>query len=209
MAGEKLYKTGAGDDEERAIVAEMLRNPDSEHWDTCYKYVTKQVCKRTKGMHADNQEDIIQEVMEKTAIHLSSFRFESALRSWLNSITQRCITDRYRKFGVQRKYLSSIPNLDDEKDEDNLAIPGKSTEEIFEAKEQMSDFVKALVEYAEKHKSRRDKLILKLFIEDEFSQAEIAKRAGCTPTTVSNVIHAAQRYAQGKMNQADGMDGGK
>lgn len=196
MVGEKPYKTEPRDNDERAIVAEMLRNPDSEYWNVCLGYVTKQVRRRAKGMHPSDQEEIVQETMEKALLKLSAFRFESALNSWLNVVIQRCIIDKYRKVAIQQRHLSSLPSLDDEEDEENLPIVSKSTEEVFEEREYLSAYVNALFEYAEKHQPTRDKLIIQLFIEDERNQAEIAEKLGCSAPTVKNVIDAAHRYAQ-------------
>jgi len=202
MTEDKPYLPGPEADE-RAVVEEMIRDPDSKHWEECNEFVKQRVYVKAKNIPSDFREEIIQEAMYKVAKYLPEFQFHCAFRTWLNPLITHSIIDMYRRLRKEREFTVFLGEPSHEDDSEDEPFPGseaKSTEEIFMIHEELRNTLAALSEYANVHSnSTRNSLIIRMVIFEGHTHAETAKAVGCNPPVVSYIVREAQRYAREKM----------
>jgi RNA polymerase sigma factor (sigma-70 family) len=202
MMETKPYLPWPGADE-RSVVEGMLRDRGSKHWEECSNFVKRCVYVKAKNIPSNLQEDIIQEVMYKVTKYLPDFRFQCALKTWLNQITESCIIDLYRRLRNERPHQSiliSPSNQSDREDEELNVSEVRSAEEAFEINNIIRNGISALLEYTNTHSNQiRNRRIIKMIIFEGQTHAEAAKAVGCNAPVVSYVVREAQRYAREKM----------
>src|SRR5438128_1358746 len=115
MSEDQPYLPRSGADE-RSIVDEMIHDRHSKHWDKCSEYVKRWVYAKAKNIPKNLQEEIIQEVLYKVTRYLPYFRFQCALKTWLNQIIEHCIIDGLRNEGRSHFPLANQPNESDRAD---------------------------------------------------------------------------------------------
>jgi RNA polymerase sigma factor (sigma-70 family) len=189
--------------DERLVVAEMIRDGYSKHWEECHKFVKRRVHTKARNILSDHQEDIIQEVMYKVAKYLPHFRFQCALKTWVNQIVEGCIIDAHR---WQQNKGRSHPPLADPSNESNREGEGlslgeaKSAEDAFEVNDEIRKGIAALWEYINTHSNkRRNRRIIWMVIFEGKTYEEAAKAVGCHAPVVGYVIREAQRYARDRL----------
>jgi len=191
--------------DERLVVGEMLRDPDSEHWEKCNESVKQLVYAKAKNIPSDLWEVIIQETMYKVARYLPDFQFRCPFRTWLNLIIKSCIADAYRGRRNERDFtvfLGEPSNESVHEDEISSRSATKSAEEASMIKEDLRNAHGALLEYANIHaNSVRNKHIIRMVLFEGRTHAETAEAVGCNPPVVSYVVREAQRYAREKMER--------
>src|SRR5215831_14541140 len=96
MTEGRPYLPGPGMDD-RIVVEEMLRDPQSEHWYDCYLSVQRLVQLQAKNIPQDRWNDITQDVMMRVHRYLPTFQYQCAFRTWLFGVVRSCIIDHYRK----------------------------------------------------------------------------------------------------------------
>ncbi len=202
MPNEQPYLPGTGIDE-RAVVAAMIRDPDSLHWKEWLNFVKLCVYANAKNLPGSLHEDIIQEAMYKIAKYLPHFRFQCSLKTWVNLIVEHCNADAHRRLRNEVLYHSHPADPSDENDHENEE-PGtseeKSAEEAFMINDEIRNGWTACLEYARTHANPiRNQLIIQMVIHEGQTHAEAAKAAGCTEPVVGYVVREAQRYAREKM----------
>ncbi|SRR5260221_12470979 len=202
MSNGQPYLPKSGMDE-RLVVEEMIRDRHSKHWEEFSNFVKRCVYAKAKNILNNHQEDIIQEIMYKVTKYLPHFRFQCALKTWLNQIIESCIIDAYRRLQNEGPYQSLLaypPNESDREGEELNASEAKSAEDAFETNHEIRNGITALLEYANTHSNPiRDRLILRMVIFEGQTHAEAAKAAGCHAPVVGYVVREAQRYAREKM----------
>jgi RNA polymerase sigma factor (sigma-70 family) len=188
---------------ERLVVEEMIRDRYSKHWEECNKLVKRCVYARAKNILSNLQEDILQEAMYKVAKYLPHFRFQCALKTWLNQIVEGCIIDAHR---WQQNKGRSHPPLADPSNEGNREGEGlslgeaKSAEDAFETNHEIRNGIAALLEYVHTHSNKvRNRLIIRMVIFEGRTYEEAAQAAGCHAPVVGYVVREAQRYARERM----------
>jgi RNA polymerase sigma factor (sigma-70 family) len=195
-----LPRSGA---DERSIVEEMIRDRHSKYWDKYSEFVKRCVYATAKNIPKNLQEEIIQEALYKVTRYLPHFRFQCALKTWLNQIIERCIIDAHRRLRNERRShlpLANPLNESDREGEELNTSAAKSAEDAFETNDEIRNGVTALLEYANAHSNPiRDRLIIRMVIFEGHSQAETAKAAGCSAAVAGYVVREAQRYAREKM----------
>jgi RNA polymerase sigma factor (sigma-70 family) len=200
MAAEQPYIPRPGVSE-RAVVDEMVSNRESEHWKQCVAFVKKWVNIKASSLPWDSKEEVHQEVMGRISSHLPNFRFEGPLRAWVLQIISHCVVDEHRRI----KHVASfqVLSLDKLIEDDPEGIEAKiskensrSIEKSFERKEQMDEWVAALLAYANTRSNPvRNRQIIRMVLE-EHTKAEIARAVGLSSADISYVINQAQRYAR-------------
>jgi RNA polymerase sigma factor (sigma-70 family) len=199
MPNDQPYLPRPGIDE-RMIVAEMLRDQNSQHWEECRRFVKFCVSANASNIPASSHEDIIQEVMYKVAKSLEQFRFECSFKSWINIVVRRCIIDESRKLRKDENVHSPLTNQSNENDgegESFVISKAKSAEDVFLTEDQIRTGMAALLEYADIHTHPiRNRLIIELVIDEGKTYAEAAKAAGCKEPVVGYVVREAQLYAR-------------
>jgi RNA polymerase sigma factor (sigma-70 family) len=202
MSNDQPYQSKSGMDE-RLVVDEMIRDQHSKHWEECNNFVKRCVYAKAKGIISNLQEDIIQEIMYKVTKYLPHFRFQCALKTWLNQIIANCINDAYRMLQNEGPYQSPLvdPHNENNREGEELNVgEAKSAEDAFETRDEIRDGITALLEYANTHSNPvRNRLILRMVLFEGQTYAEAAKAAGCHAPVVGYVIREAQRYAREKM----------
>jgi RNA polymerase sigma factor (sigma-70 family) len=200
------YEQKPGYTDEKAVVQEMLYNPDSIHWIVCEEFVVERVNYKLFGVRKEDREDIANTILIKTVQYLHAFRFQCTFGHWVNTIIETCIADFFRKSRNKETVLGSSKENDDEGDT-RFPSPG-SAEEDTEHRETIKRAVSALFEYAETHSdAQRNREIVELFIMGLFLQGgltynDIADRVGCDPSVVGYVLREAKKYAKQKsMNE--------
>ena len=188
--------------DEPVIVDEMIRSHDHEHWEECYQYVKQWVYARAKNMPHHLLDDMVQETMIKIMKYLPHFRFQCALKTWVNQIIEHHIIDEYRKLRNDGPHLPFSVNPPGEGDAESLEAKVSkivSTEEAFEILEQIRIGIEALLEYAHTTSNPiRNRLIIRLVLFEGKTYEEAAKAAGCHAPVVGYVVREAQRYAREK-----------
>lgn len=206
MPKDQPYLQQAGKDE-RAIVAEMLRDQHSSHWNECRNFVQRRIYARVKDTSNGLREDIIQEVMLRVWKYLPHFRFESTLRTWVITIIERCIIDVYRKPQSVVPYHFHLPLAAGDSDyesEEPAASEERSAEDAFITNDEIDEGWAALLEYVNTHANRRRNwLILKLVIDEGKTHAEAAEVAGCSSAVVGYIVREAQKYARKKLGHGE------
>jgi RNA polymerase sigma factor (sigma-70 family) len=193
---------GTGADE-RLVVAEMIRDPYSKHWEECNKLVKRCVYAKAKNILSHLQDDIVQEAMYKVAKYLPRFRFQCALKTWVNQIVEGCIIDAHR--WLQNKGRSHPPLADasneGNREGESLSLgEAKSAEGVFEVNDEIRKGIAALQEYVNTHSNkRRNRRIIWMVIFEGKTYEEAAQAVGCHPPVVGYVIREAQRYARDQL----------
>jgi RNA polymerase sigma factor (sigma-70 family) len=202
MPNEQPYLPRPGMDE-RAVVAEMMSHLHPEHWEECRKFVKRRVYAKAKNIPVDLHEDIIQEVMYKVTRSLEHFDFRCSFKNWVNLVVEHCIIDEHRKLrNEERSHFFSIDQYSESDSEGEGFSPSeaKSAEEIFMINDEIHNGKEALLEYANTHSNpTRDRLIIRMVIDEGRTHTEAAIVAGCNPPVVGYVVREAQRYVREKM----------
>jgi RNA polymerase sigma factor (sigma-70 family) len=191
--------------DDRAVVEEMLRNSQSEHWTRCREFVRERVRIQAKNIPQDSWEDIVQKIMIRVEIKLSSFEHESKLKTWLIPIIRHCIIDDVRQREREEKHIAHLGDLHDPHDDDDLydaftSNYSRSLEDECINREELREAAKALLEHlAIRDHPERDKLIVQMVIYEGHSYEEAAKAAGCTAAVVGYVVRTAQGYVRQKL----------
>lgn len=190
--------------DERVIVEEMIRSQD-KHWEECYQYVKQCVNSKAKNMPTHLLDDMVQEILIKIMKYLPHFRFQCALKTWVNQIIEHHIIDEYRKARNDGPHLPFSVNRQGEGDAESLELKGKkvgSTEDTFEMLEQIRIGIAALLEYASTTANPiRNRHIIWLVLFEGKTYEEAAKAAGCNAPVVGYVVREAQRYAREKWGE--------
>ena len=202
MTGGKPSFPGPGADEP-LVVAEMIRDHHSKHWEDCNEFVKRCVYAKAKDILSDHRDDIIQEVMYKVARYLPHFRFQCALKTWLNQIIEGCIIDAYRLLqnkGRPHSPLADSSNEGNREGEGLILGEAKSAEDAFEVNDEIRKGMAALLEYVNTHSNKaRNRLIIRMVLFEGQTYEEAAQAAGCHAPVVGYVVREAQRYARERM----------
>lgn len=191
--------------DERVIVEEMIRDQHSEHWEACYRFVTKCVNAHAQNLLHHLLDDIVQEIMLKITKYLPHFRFQCTFKTWLNPIIEHHIIDEYRKQRNLGPHSFFSTNQADEDNGEGLepnANEVASTEDTFELLEKIRIGIEALQEYANTHSNTtRNKLIIQMVFFEGRTYEDAAKAAGCNAPVVGYVVREAQIYVREKWNK--------
>jgi len=188
--------------DDRVVVAEMLRDNFSEHWFECREFIRKQVLKRAGNIAQQDRDDVVQEIMGRVHLGLSTFHFGSRLTTWLMSIITHCIIDAYRKAKrTDQAPISSIfPGEPHETGEQEPAMQLASAlevEDVCIVHDQLEIGINALKAYIKTHAHReRNGKILDMVIVQGDSLEEAANAVGCSAAVAGYVVRQAQLYAR-------------
>ena len=201
MSKDQPYLPHAGDDEQ-VIVNEMIRDLGHEHWEKCYMFVKKAVYARATNILHDSRDDIVQEILVKITKYLPYFRFQCALKTWVNQIIEHHLIDEYRKRRNERPHH---PMIVDPPGEADVESPKAATSQVFSAEEtfEIHEHIRlgmaALLEYANTHANpTRTRHVIRMVCFEGKTYEEAALAAGCNPPVVGYIIREAQRFAREK-----------
>lgn len=178
--------------DEKSVIDEMIRDPNSKHWTECHEYVRWRIQIQAKNIPTDKKEDLISEVMFRIFKFLDSFQNNSKLTTWIYSIISRCIADSYRKDSIIQ--LHQMP-LEDVVNNDFANQAALTPEEIAIIRDELANALKALENYIKAHtKSDRNTKILYMVFFQGHSLEMAAREAGCSAAVAGYIVRSAQRY---------------
>jgi RNA polymerase sigma factor (sigma-70 family) len=204
MTENEPYRLWMGRDE-RVVVAEMLRDPGSKHWEECSTFVKQRVYAKVTDLSNHYRDEIIQEVSFKVTRSLVAFKFQCAFKNWLTVIIENSIIDMRRRLKKEKNIVAlGDPFAEDE--HDNGAFPvseskavekTKSAEEAFIINEDLRRAFELMEEYVNAHANAiRNRQIIRMVIEEGRTHEETAKAVGCNPPVVSYVVRVVQKYVR-------------
>jgi RNA polymerase sigma factor (sigma-70 family) len=184
--------------DEKLIVKEMLRDPQSEHWTKCREFIKMLIEPRCRDLPSQLYEDAIQETMASIYNGLPGFRHNSKFTTWLTAIAQNRITD------IRRKYAPIILQevTADETAEEKEETPGtfrisssRTPEADFLTQETLKETIAKIEEFIKRHsKTERNRQILQMVMFEGYSCEETARVLGISAPVVSYVVRSARGY---------------
>ena len=189
--------------DDRVVVAEMLANPNSNHWFECRNFIQKVVQIRGSTIPDYFKEDVVQNTMISVVSGLANFHFDCKLTHWLTTIANNRIIDVQRKHSYASQWIPPPNNSsrDTENEAEALKVPDpKTTEEKCLIREELYEVHKELLAYllTRLHPARDTRILTMAWI-DGLSHEEIANRIGVSAPVVSYVVRSAQNYLRKKM----------
>jgi RNA polymerase sigma-70 factor (ECF subfamily) len=191
--------------DDRATVAEMLQNADSQQWHECRVFMRRLIVAqaRARNLPQDIHEDIIQEAMLRIRHSLCAFRYECTFKTWLFTLARHCTIDFHRKAIRTAHQMVSLEALrEEEEQEDEIfnVTSFFSAEEDNILQETTREALQALGEWIFTHaKPERNQRIIDMVLLQDRSLEEAAKEVECSPAVASYVVRTAQEYVRKKL----------
>lgn len=187
--------------DDRAIVAEMLADPNSRHWSECHNFIQRVV--RSATIPDYFKQDVVQNTMISVVIGLPNFHFDCKLTRWLAIIANHRIIDTGRKHSSDSQWIpppnNSSRDTEDEAEPLNISDP-QTTEEKCLIREELYEANKELLAYLPTRlHPERDLRILHMAWLDGLSHEEIARRVGVSAPVVGYVVRSTQSYLRKTM----------
>jgi RNA polymerase sigma-70 factor, ECF subfamily len=184
--------------DDKLVVAEMLRNPQSDHWTGCHKFITRLIGKLRPHLPFDLREDALQETMASVHNGLPNFRFDSKLTTWLASIARHRVIDVERKYTAiifQEVHMKDTPDDREESLDTFPANLARMPEEEFLTRENLKEIIAEIEAFIKKHaKTERNRQILQMVLLDDYSCEETARILGVNAPVVSHVVRSARGH---------------
>jgi len=165
-----------GQDQDAGLVERYLAGDVSAFDEIMIRYERQiyRVCYRFVG-NRDDARDLAQDVFVKAFEHLSTFRRESSLKTWLYRIAMNHCINHVKKYS--HEFV--------EVDEQTGSVP-PSIQSHLEAEEQRDQFRRLI-----KRLPPKQKAILELRINEQLSYDEIAKMSGRSVSTIKASVFFA------------------
>ena len=191
-----------GKDDKR-IVAEMLKDRSSPHWEKCCVFIRQLLAKRS--VPVDTVEDVMQCCMFSVWRNLGKFRYECSLESWLMRVVERKTIDEFRN-GKKKKRCTSIDAIEDTGDAGYIDIAETQTvEEQYEVREMLREIDASIKEFVARcvH-SMRNEQILRLVMFGGYSCEEVARLFKVKLPVVYHVLRTARIYLRKHLCESRG-----
>lgn len=189
---------------DKAVVEEMLRDPESGQWYECREFVRKRIHVQAKNISQDYWDDLIQDTMIRIEKSLPTFRYHCALTTWIVGIIRSCIIDAYRKFKREGKIIvSSSEGHDNGEREGDTFVPhhiSRTIEDECILHIELAEAITALQEYLLRHQNpERNEQILNMVLFESRSLEEAAQAVGCSAPVAGYIVRSAQRYVRERL----------
>jgi RNA polymerase sigma factor (sigma-70 family) len=202
MAGDKPYQTSWPGPDERSIVAEMLKDRASSHWNECYEFVRRLVQTKAKNIPREEWDDIVQDAMMRINRSLSTFEYKCSLKTWLFGIVRSCIIDRYRK--SQRTGQLGFSSLETDKENEYEEAVMLPVENECIARDELKNALAAIQEYLTSHAHQeRNTEIVRIVLLEGQTLEEAARLLGCSAPVAGYVIRSIQHHLRNKMRSQE------
>lgn len=182
----------------------MITDIGSEHWSECRAYVERLVNKNCSDLEYA-KEDLIQEIMHSVSRGLSTFRFESKLKTWIIIVAKNRANDFRRKKRNLAWIEVSINYSNDEENEDREAdLPHdlQTPEDTYLINEYIEEVNAEIAKFILRYtKSERNRKILHMFFIEELDIKTIATTFGMKAPAVSTVIRSARLHLRAWHNE--------
>ncbi len=191
---------------EKQVIAEMLKNRDSAHWEKCCElmrwFILQQANKLSVTLTADLVNEILQNAMVSVITGLPNFRADSKLATWLTTIAYTRTIDALRT-SMRDKRVIPLQNHSKE-DEENEAITYESEilrplEEECIIDEELCEVLAEISAYIDSHaKPGRNRKIVEMVLLKGYSLEETAREVGVSSAVASYVIRTLRRHLEEK-----------
>lgn len=190
--------------DDRRIVAEMLRDRSSPHWETCCVFIRQLLAKRR--VPVDAIEDVMQRCLFSIWRNLGKFRFECSLESWLSRVAEHKAIDEFRG-GRGKPHCQSIDAVEDVGDVGYVDLAEAQTvEEQYELRETLREIDSSIKEFATRRvhsiRSTRNEQILRLVMFGGCSCKEAARRLKVKLPVVYHVLRTARIYLRKHLRES-------
>src|SRR5581483_6469444 len=182
---------------ERAVIADLVTNPNSEHWQMCRLY-TEHIVESTYSpdLPAHLKEEVVQETLISAYRGLPKFRNECPFTSWLRKIARNRMIDvsrRQQKIKQRETYLEFL--LEEDEDAKDPRVLSNTLEDVVLINEQLQVSLEAMQAFlvAQKQKERV-RMILQQVLVDGYTYKQAARLIGVSVSTVADTIRAARKY---------------
>lgn len=187
--------------DDRRIVAEMLKDRSSPHWETCGVFVRQLLAK--KRVPVDAVEDVMQRCLLSIWRNLGKFRYECSLESWLVRVVDRKTIDEFRT-GKRKSRCKSIDASEDVGDASYVDIADAQTvEEQYEVRETLREVDSSIKEFVARcvH-SMRNEQMLRLVMFGGYSCEEVARLFKVKLPVVYHVLRTARIYLRKHLRES-------
>jgi len=188
---------------DKVVVKEMLRDPQSGKWYECREFVRKRIQVQAKNISQDYWDDLIQDTMIRIEKSLPTFQYHCALTTWIVGIIRSCIIDAYRKFKRAGKVIvsNSVAHDDGEREGDTFVSHiSRTIEDECILRIELAEAIAALQEYISKHPNpERNERILNMVLFESSSLEQAAQAVGCSAPVASYIVRSAQRYVRERL----------
>lgn len=179
------------------VIQAMLTNRDSEHWDTCSKFIRYYIDKQFSNLPPHLKDEAVQETLLSAHRGLSTFRYQSKFTTWLAAIARNRAIDALRQ-QADIMYWETHPNDPPESLEDSEGsatnMP-RTPEEIALTRERIRETFAAIEVFIRMHvKSGRNRQILHMVLLEGYSHEEVAQTLGISAAVVGYVVRSARDY---------------
>ena len=187
--------------DDRRIVAEMLKDRSSPHWETCSVFIRQLLAK--KRVPVDAIEDVMQRCLLSIWRNLGKFRYECSLESWLVRVVDRKTIDEFRT-GKRKSRCRSIDAAEDVGETSYADIAATQTvEEQYEVRETLREVDLSIKEFVTRcvH-SMRNEQMLRLVMFGGYSCEEVARLFKVKLPVVYHVLRTARIYLRKHLRES-------
>ena len=127
------------DKDDRSVVTEMQKDPQSPEWQKCRAFFIKKYMK--KGYPDTIKEDVVQEALIKVLKYLGTFSYKYPLVVWLGIIFTSTAIDYFRKERRERANISLNVLQDASVEELEVAIETRTPEDDVLIREEIHEAI--------------------------------------------------------------------
>jgi len=182
---------------DKAVIEEMRKDRNSEHWKTCNEYICYYVEKQFPNLLPELRQEATQESIVSVFKGLSGFRFDSKLITWLTNIARNRAIDAWRRQNSVTKEISmdDLPEGHESDIEKAVILKPRTPEEMLLAQEQEKELLALLEAFLQEHsKAERNREILRMAMFEGLKHEEIAEKLNINAPVVGHVVRSARRY---------------
>ncbi|MBA2284947.1 MAG: sigma-70 family RNA polymerase sigma factor [Ktedonobacteraceae bacterium] len=183
-------------EDDRLVVATMISDTDSPHWEKCRQFIVQQLFKLKYP--PGEEDDIVQLTLLAIRNNLAHFGFRARLTSWITRITDNKAKDALR--AAQRRNSQNI-SIEASQEQDNEGAhidiaDAKTLEEDFLIRESLHEVISELRAFTTQHPNTRirNARIIELALIEKQPAADVAQHLGINRQIVYTVLRAAQDY---------------
>ncbi len=187
---------------ERAVIADLQENRNSEYWQVCRLYIEHIVkSDHHSGLLEYLKEDVVQETLISVFTHLRTFSYKGQFTTWLMIIARIRLNDAIRRQQRIKRHETDLEFLLKEEEEaKDSRVLSNPPEEAALINEQLQASLEAMQAFLWKQKGR-DRMILQQVFFDGHGYRQTARLIGIPVSTIGHTIHAAREYVKNALEE--------
>lgn len=167
-----------------SLLLQLANGSDHVGWREFFERYAPPVFRvvRYRGLHKEDANDIVQQVMMNISRHIGDFRYDrdrGCFRQWIRRITENLISNHVR---------DRRPIIYDHELCEQLADEAPATEDIWDAEWQLQDILWCLDQLEQDVPPRRMKAF-RMYVVEGHSAADVARELGMTTGHVYVIRH--------------------